>query len=79
MNSARETLSACVVKGLPSARDYAYKDGEMLLEKKRQREMADTEQYLEESNDERSCIHFLYPLVVGLHKMFRKLIFPLRD
>jgi hypothetical protein len=32
MNCARAFLSACVVKGLPNARDYAYKNREILLE-----------------------------------------------
>jgi hypothetical protein len=40
MNYVRGMLSACVVKDVPNARDYAYKTGEMLLEEKRQREMA---------------------------------------
>jgi hypothetical protein len=40
MDCARYHLSACVVKGLPNARDYAYKNREMLLEEKRQRQMA---------------------------------------
>jgi hypothetical protein len=40
MNCARADLSACVVKGLPNARDYAYKNREMLMEEKRQILMA---------------------------------------
>jgi hypothetical protein len=34
MNYARAMLTACVVKGLPNARDYAYKKKELLLEEK---------------------------------------------
>jgi hypothetical protein len=40
MNSARSNLTACVVKGLPNARDYAYKNMKELMGQKRQREMA---------------------------------------
>jgi hypothetical protein len=44
MNCARAGLTACVVKGLPNARDYAYKNRDMFLEEKRRRERANPEE-----------------------------------
>ncbi|KDR20175.1 Kelch-like protein 10 [Zootermopsis nevadensis] len=37
MNTHRTELSACVVKGLPNAKDYIYKHRDMLLEEERQK------------------------------------------
>jgi hypothetical protein len=71
MHCARVILTACVVKGLPNWRDYAYKNSEMLLEEKGQRQMADTEQDLNNSNDEISSFHSLVSLDVPLRKILK--------
>jgi hypothetical protein len=44
MNCDRAGLTACVVKSLPNARDYAYKNRGNLLREKSERDMDDSEE-----------------------------------
>jgi hypothetical protein len=58
MNCARAMLTACVVKGLPNARDYAYKNRQMLMKEERQKEMADPEEDLKDKAVTHDVEHF---------------------
>jgi hypothetical protein len=57
MKCCKQGLSACVVKGLPNARDYVYKSREMLQEEKRQRMMATEFETMEQEHEQQENVN----------------------